>query len=131
MNTMGCDPRPPRGGRPVIFPMPVHASVLRSTPPSRRATGAGRLVAVLHLVAIHAPLAEGNHALACLAELGHVAIHAPLAEGDRCPLENLRCGGVAIHAPLAEGDPATAVSRWGGVVAIHAPLAEGDGQPSP
>ena len=79
----GCDPRPPRGGRPVygghaVWPVAV---------------------------AIHAPLAEGDRCTGGGRGSSPVAIHAPLAEGDAETEVVRKAREVAIHAPLAEGDP--------------------------
>ena len=79
--------------------------LLRSTPPSRRAT----------MMRCPSPSPP------------RVAIHAPLAEGDPCYIEPMMIPlKVAIHAPLAEGDPAPVHIAKQCLVAIHAPLAEGD-----
>ena len=55
-----CDPRPPRGRRPRNDTPRVRVEVLRSTPPSREATGQLRLHHGPGTVAIHAPLAGGD-----------------------------------------------------------------------
>ena len=70
------------GDLPLPTALGVHME-LRSTPPSREATGGRGRLGSPRDVAIHAPLAGGDH---CQGELRWrimVAIHAPLAGGDR------------------------------------------------
>ena len=57
-------------------------SLLRSTPPSREATGSGIAGPAGGVVAIHAPLAGGDNELRRVGKEAEVAIHAPLAGGD-------------------------------------------------
>ena len=99
------NPRPPRGGRPVILRAGLAELQFQSTPPARRAT---RLAG------------PGRHAQ-------DVSIHAPRAEGDWRKWRPGACTGGFNPRPPRGGRPVLgSVEPHADAVSIHAPRAEGD-----
>ena len=82
-------PRPPRGGRHLLYFLHTHQAAFLSTPSARRATrGCG-----------------------ISAASGSISIHALREEGDSSPPLGHRWSRISIHALREEGDPLLFFSR--------------------
>ena len=75
------NPRPPRGGRPMVRP---------SLPTGR-------------IISIHAPREGGDYRCELLANGKHISIHAPREGGDGAVKATIPAGGISIHAPREGG----------------------------
>ena len=77
------NPRPPRGGRRCVFPVPGEPPIFQSTPPARGATQRHYSRSPSTFISIHAPC-EGGDAKPFCQLLHHIciSIHAPREGGD-------------------------------------------------
>ena len=77
------NPRPPRGGRRCVFPVPGEPPLFQSTPPARGATQRHYSRSPSTFISIHAPR-EGGDAKPFCQLLHHIciSIHAPREGGD-------------------------------------------------
>ena len=77
------NPRPPRGGRRCVFPVPGEPPIFQSTPPARGATQRHYSRSPSTFISIHAPR-EGGDAKPFCQLLHHIciSIHAPRVGGD-------------------------------------------------
>ena len=77
------NPRPPRGGRRCVFPVPGEPPIFQSTPPARGATQRHYSRSPSTFISIHAPR-EGGDAKPFCQLLHHIciSIHAPREGGD-------------------------------------------------
>ena len=137
------NPRPPRGGRPVLTLMTANGCSFQSTPPARGATlfcsryssdkrfqstpparGATLNFSAffgLSLISIHAPREGGDDAVNITPDTELISIHAPREGGDAPLTKILRNLSISIHAPREGGD-------W---VSVRGPATYRDFNPRP
>ena len=126
-----CDPRPPRGRRPVRRQQDPTGKCCDPRPPRGRRPARNGADQLDDAVAIHAPLAGGDHRPEdAYAAWMRVAIHAPLAGGDQ-EAGDKSAKEIVLRStpPSREATDTLPHVAHALPVAIHAPLAGGDHGP--
>ena len=98
-------PRPPRGGRRVLFDLSTTLTAFLSTPSARRATFSTWRPLISQGISIHALREEGDGRPANLITRQQISIHALREEGDllQCLFYSWQ-SMISIHALREEGD---------------------------
>ena len=147
------NPRPPRGGRPLLTVFCRSSRVFQSTPPARGATVQNPIAVFLVGISIHAPREGGRQNWrsipTCRASFQStppargatsdprqavtgldISIHAPREGGDKKSTKFSDCFIISIHAPREGGDDTKVSDLIASGISIHAPREGGDRPPS-
>ncbi len=123
------NPRPPRGGRPSVARMLITRPWFQSTPPARGATSKASTTPRVSRCFNPRPPRGGRPKASRLMVFFLVFQSTPPARGATRPAARRRAddADVSIHAPRAGGDPhISSIHQYTLQVSIHAPRAGGD-----